>query len=363
MFFLTIMSNMEREMSYIEKIINDMKGKKVVFWGAGRRFRGFLKTFCIDKKIIPVPDYICDSTREIGQKELEGIPVLPFDELKKMDYKDTVIIITAGLQDLQAKAIPNELYYFPMYHCRSFETYFYLKENNQAYEKVLGLLADEKSRNIYKSLFESFINGSFWNQSLYENHPYFGNDIIEKLEDNDCIAFAGAFNGKHIDRALNNNPKVKFCAFEPNKQWFQYLREKYNENPNIKIYNNILWNEKDCLRFDGDSFNSGLDAHVCKASSSGYDDVVESVNLDSIDENNNISFIILDVEGSEYKALQGAAKIIKNNKPRLTVCLYHNIQDFIELPLLINELSGGQYKFYVKQHSCITPIETVLYAV
>lgn len=350
-------------MNYLENVIEEMKTKKVVFWGAGRRMRSFLQEFCIDKKIVPMPDYVCDSTRVIEESEICGVKVLPFEDLKKMDCSEVIIIMTAGLFDLQAQMIQNEFYYFPVYHCRSFEVYFYLKEHKAEYEKVLAMLADDKSRNVYKNLFESLINGSFWAQSLFESDAYFGNDLIGKLKDNEVFAFAGAFNGKHIDRVLKNNDKVNVVAFEPNHDWFNYLIDKFKTKNNVKIVNNILWDKAETLRFDGDMLNSGLDAHVCKAIE-GEDakNFVQSIQMDDVIKD-KVQLIALDVEGSECKALLGAKNIIQKDKPKLAICLYHNIEDFITIPLLINELSGGTYKFYVKQHSCITAIETVLYAI
>ncbi len=349
-------------MEYIEKVINEMSNKTVVFWGAGRRLKNFMKEFCENKKIIPFPDYICDSTRKIDKSEFDGISILPFENLKKMDYENTVIILTAGLFDLQSQIIINELYYFPIYHCRSFEVHYFLKENKTRYETVLNMLGDENSRQTYRKLFDNIEEGSFFSQSLFQNNAYFGNDIIGKLNDNDVFAYAGAFNGKHIDRALKNNSNVKIHAFEPSKQWYNYLIDKYKQNSNVSIYNNILWDKKERLRFDVDGANLGLDAHVINGEDNKYDSLVESINLDSL-KHEKLSLIALDVEGSECKALQGAAQIIKSFKPKLAVCLYHNMKDFIEIPFLIDNLSDGGYKFYVKQHSCVTAIETVLYAV
>jgi FkbM family methyltransferase len=349
-------------MNYIESAIESMGSKTVVCWGAGRRLKLFLNKFCIKNSILPLPNFICDSTRIINEESICGVPVIDFDQVKKMDCSDTIIITTAGLFDLQSQVITNEFYYFPIYHCRSFETYFYLKENKNKLDFVMSMFADNKSRTTYNELFNCFVNGSFWNQSLFEGDAYFGNDLIGDLNDHDSFAFAGAFNGKHIDRALKNNCNININAFEPNKQWYDFLVNKYSDKQNVTIHNNILWDKRDTLKFDGDALNSGLDAHVVSSDDVGCDNLINSVNLDSII-NEKVTLLALDVEGSECKALQGSANIIREYKPNLAICLYHNIEDFLELPILINELSAGKYKFYVKHHSCITAIETVLYAV
>ncbi len=349
---------------YIENLVKEINttDKKVIFWGAGRRLRSFIQSFCIDKKILRKPDFITDSTKKIEEDEILGIKTISFDEFKKYNCDEVIIIMTAGLFDLQSQVIKNELYYYPMYHCRSFEVYYYLKENEKKYEEVLNLLADEKSKEVYKGVFETLINGSFWNQSLFETNAYFGNDLIGNLKNDEVFAFAGAFNGKHIDRVLKNNPKVKVEAFEPNKEWYEYLCNKYKGLDNVKIHNNVLWNKEEKLQFDGDMLNQGLDAHICKTVEANKSDVYMSgVKMDDVVKE-KVQLIALDVEGSEAKAILGASEIIKRDKPNLAICLYHNIEDFIELPLLLNKLCDN-CKFYAKQHSVVSAIETVLYVV
>jgi len=350
-------------MTYIEDAINNMENKTVVFWGAGRRVRGFLQTYCIDKNYLPLPDFICDSTRDVPDTHIYNIPVLEFDQLKEMDSKNTAIIITAGLLDLQAQVIPNELYYFPIYHCRSFETYFYLKDNYQNYLMAVRLLNDEHSKHVYKSIFSNLLNGSLWCQSLFEPSPYFGNDIVRKLDDTEHIILAGAFNGKHIDRAFANNSKITVCAFEPNSEWHKVLAERYKTVPNVRIHNKALWDKIDKLKFNDNMSNYGLDAHVCDVKSENYDFFVESIDLDSTIME-KVTLIALDVEGSEQRAIKGATGIISRDRPKLAICLYHSIDDYIKIPMLVNQMNlTVPYRLYVKQHSCVTAIETVLYAI
>jgi len=351
-----------KDMAYIENVIASMSGKTVVFWGAGRRMLGFLRTYCIERKLLPMPDFICDSTRDVSETYIEGVPVMKFEHLKKRNSSDTVIIITAGLFELQAQVVPSELYYFPVFHCRSFEAYLFLKNNQQDYLRVMQLLQDEHSKQVYNSIFNNLLNGSLWCQSLFEPSPYFGNDLVEKLNDDERVVLAGAFNGKHIDRALVNNRRVHLCAFEPNGMWYKYLLDKYQKMPNIVINNKVLWDKRERLMFNGDQLHGGLDAHVSKSSEDNPELVVEGVDMDSFLEFKP-TLIALDVEGSEENVIKGAANTIAHDRPKLAICLYHKLDDFVRLPLLINDIASKHpYKLYIKQHSCITAIETVLYA-
>ncbi len=84
--------------------------------------------------------------------------------------------------------------------------------------------------------------------------------------------------------------------------------------------------------------------------------------IDNLVEDENVNFIKMDIEGSELKALQGAAKTIKKNKPTLTICVYHKPEDLITIPQYIRSLNNS-YKFYLRMHGAVVPQELVLYAI
>ncbi|WP_291995047.1 FkbM family methyltransferase [Candidatus Accumulibacter sp. ACC003] len=347
------------DLTHLRAAINDIHEKKLVLWGAGRRLKGFIEEFCGESKLLPKPLCVCDSTRDIPEKELFGIPVMSFSEVRNMSPQDTVIIMTAGLLELQAKVVSNELYYFPIYHCRSFEAYSYLQENMADCDRCIDLLADQRSKEVYRKRIENILFGQLWDQSLYSANPYFGNEINEVLDDSGQLVFAGAFNGKHIERAILNNPAIRVTAFEPSTSWSRFLAEKFKNNPRITINNKILWSENRFLAFDDDDSNAGLDAHVC-GDAALTKHKREAVAIDEYVDG-KVSMIALDVEGSEQLALKGASETIARDHPKLCICLYHTLDDYFRIPLLISE--NSDYQLRVKHHSCISVIETVLYTV
>lgn len=73
-----------------------------------------------------------------------------------------------------------------------------------------------------------------------------------------------------------------------------------------------------------------------------------------------ITFIKMDIEGAEYNALLGCKKIIKEQRPKLAICIYHKPEDIIQIPSLILSLNE-EYIFYIRHYSTIWG-ETVLYA-
>ena len=69
----------------------------------------------------------------------------------------------------------------------------------------------------------------------------------------------------------------------------------------------------------------------------------------------------MDIEGAELEALQGGAKLIKKNHPKLAICVYHKPEDIYTIPQLLLEYNPN-YTFYLRHYS-LWRSETVLYAI
>lgn len=84
------------------------------------------------------------------------------------------------------------------------------------------------------------------------------------------------------------------------------------------------------------------------------DDMVKQRNLPRVD------FIKMDIEGAEMNALRGAEETLRRFRPKLAISVYHNLQDFVDVPAYLDGLGVG-YRFYLK-HATIYREETVLFA-
>ena len=88
------------------------------------------------------------------------------------------------------------------------------------------------------------------------------------------------------------------------------------------------------------------------------------VALDSIDhvlDGEKVTFIKMDIEGSEYEALCGAKETIKAWRPRLAISVYHKPGDILVLPSLVSKLNPA-YHMALRHYSTKNANETVLYA-
>ena len=74
---------------------------------------------------------------------------------------------------------------------------------------------------------------------------------------------------------------------------------------------------------------------------------VQETTIDRFVEENdlNVGFIIVDVEGAELDLLEGARNTIISQKPILTISIYHRLKDFTEIiPWIANLNLGYEFK-------------------
>jgi len=143
---------------------------------------------------------------------------------------------------------------------------------------------------------------------------------------------------------------------EPFEQFANICVEKINQYnlPNVVVENVGLWDENTTLNF---SFEDNGASHV--DNTSGNSVIVKSI--DSILDGKEATIIKLDIEGSEYKALEGARNTIEKYNPILMVCVYHKKNDCINLSNLILSMYQD-YKLFIR-HYAFSTCETVMYFV
>ena len=115
-----------------------------------------------------------------------------------------------------------------------------------------------------------------------------------------------------------------------------------------------MWNCKCKLNFNNES-HSKWDACVSSDGSVS----VDADSLDNIIGQNKVTFIKLDVEGSELETLMGAAEIIKRDCPRMAISVYHKKDDLFAVARYLLSLVDN-YNFAIRHYHSDT-IETILY--
>lgn len=231
----------------------------------------------------------------------------------------------------------------------------YVEENIEKIEKVFSLLADEKSKKTFENVIKFKISGKVeYLFEVYESQDEVFENII-KLSDDETMLDLGAYDGDTLKYFLEktDGEYKKIVALEPDQKNFHKLVKAAENLHDVSLINKGVWSENTFLNFEKAA------GRQSKISSSGNRQI-EVISVDSLKE--DFSFIKMDVEGSEKKALLGAEKTIRKNLPKLYVCAYHRNEDIFELPLLINSFDE-RYEFYFRQHKYIPAWESNFYAV
>lgn len=122
----------------------------------------------------------------------------------------------------------------------------------------------------------------------------------------------------------------------------------------------------DAGTYDGGTIvDLNVDGMVCGGGSRVTEngkEKIEGRTIDSILEDNKspVTFIKMDVEGSELKSLEGAANAIIKYRHRLAISVYHKPNDILEIADYILSLNKD-YKLFLR-HYTGNINETVLYA-
>lgn len=333
----------------------------VVLYGAGKGCIDALEMF-LSEDVVPVA--ICDSDKSKHGKLIQGIRVCSLEEIIK-SFKEYYIFISAPVFAKEIKEYlknfveESKILFFGKFREKTAHKQ-YVEENADFIIRLYNQLEDEKSKITLMNMLKGWITCDYeYFSEVYEPNQYFPKDVIE-LTEQEVFLDVGSYTGDTAIEFIENvNEKYKkIVAFEPNDKCFGELEMLQNRFNNITHIKKGAYEFKERLAFNNDSSISRASAHITNNSDNGY-----LIEVDSIDNlvYEDVTFIKIDIEGAELAALKGAIETIKENKPKLAICVYHNYKDIVEIPRFLMGL-GIEYKYYLRHHSFYTG-ETVFYAV
>jgi len=236
----------------------------------------------------------------------------------------------------------------------------FFAQNAEKVNILANMLADEQSKKEYLGIikFRQTCSRKDYPRLKYE-HEYFFNHLL--LGKDEVFIDCGAYIGDTIDEFLKRCQEYKrIIAFEPDPENFKKLKKKHGANSKITLMNAGVYDKEEYILFK----KQGGFSKIINEQNSEQNNFI-SVPIKTIDSMNleNVSFIKMDIEGSELNALKGAEKTIAKNKPKLAICLYHSDEDMVRIVEYIHDLIP-EYKLYVRHYSSYPSVcETVLYAI
>lgn len=164
---------------------------------------------------------------------------------------------------------------------------------------------------------------------------------------------------------LSYHTKNKVYAFEPlYKNYIEMKKNiELNNINNIESINMALGEENKKIYLE--DMDVGKMMKVDTNLERNNDKLeVEMITLDKFVEDNNleIGFIKMDLEGFEQPFLRGALNTIKKQKPALMISIYHNYSDFFDIKPMLESLNVG-YKFKIvkPERDCVL-VDTIMIA-
>lgn len=345
-----------------EKLLEALKTKKLVLFGASECALNTIKecsNFFLEHKIA----YFCDNNK---QKEgtLFRNTIIQLPE-RLVEEKDSVVILITSVHEAEIRQQLKNLYIVEDVYSHHLlrDSDKIIKESSQIDDEktmeVYNLLQDERSRYVYQQILKNRKHKKLtFPLDIIDTDQYFVDDIF-KYSKEEVFVDAGVLDGytsfEFIKKVHAQFKRI--YAFEPDgiscNKLAQILKSQEKE-----IYEKIILIPKglyDCngvLKFHtlGNGFSFINEDGNTQIPVTKLDDCVSE----------QITFIKMDIEGAEKCALLGAKEIIQRDKPKLAICIYHNVADLWEIPLLIKEFVP-EYKFYIRHHTNLF-YETVLYA-
>jgi FkbM family methyltransferase len=350
------------------------RDNRVVLFGAGNLGRQAASAL---RGIGIKPLSFTDNNRDRWGTQIDGLGVLSPHDAAALYGKDSVFLVTIWnafhwfretAQQLSSYGCDKVAPYV-LLHWRFPETFLPCLLNDlphklyQDWDAVLKsaeLWSDLESRQIYEANIRLRALGEMDGlPGRPVENTYFPHDIF-RPSDSDRYLDCGATGGEMAQDLIQKKGErfELFCAIEADKISFPKL-EAYRESlseaikPRLRLYNCAVGASRSVVGF-AHSGETGS-----KISLDGLP--VDCFPIDELFEDTPLTMIKMDIEGAEFDALQGAAKVIKRDRPILAICVYHTQNDIWRIPLLIREMVP-EYRLYLRAYEG-DGFQTVMYSV
>lgn len=342
--------------------------RPLVLWGAGwyarrltllmERFGVEISAYCVDEEYYlgQAQTYLGKRVTTFGRLQAEGLKV---NALIAFQDHQRARELVEGQADAEGAAV--RYYYIDETFEFGRADFGYYLENYRRLEEVYGMLADDLSRDILVEMINCRTAGEFSGLARLRNRTPGGYDFnLLALGGEEVFADCGAYDGDTVREFLDHTGgKVRrIYAFEPDPVNIAKLRALAGPERLVVVEKGV-WDRDAVLHFCS---GKDVSSAVVEAGAEGTVEI-EATSIDSVfgGRPDRLTFLKMDIEGSELRALQGAARTIRRCLPKLAICVYHRQSDIVEIPLFIKSLHGG-YRMHLRHHSdCL--VETVLYAV
>ena len=271
--------------------------------------------------LVEIPENIISLNKLKNMKKDKYFVVVAEEKYRDLDYRK---VLSDKLKEVGAVTIydANRMSgpYLP-------SEYLYFKENVDKFENLCNELCDNISKETLKSYIKTYVVGDRYDGMTFpEENKYWGKDSdsysLFSMKADEVILNLGGCSGDTIFQYLKCGfPFEKIISVEADKKNYDYINRSVG-----------LLEESIKSKIQVDNYFIG-----------------ESLTIDNLYGNENISLIEMDIEGAEMAALSTAKEVIKRNRPVLALCAYHKRDDLLRFTEFIMK-NVDDYVFAVRKY-------------
>ena len=218
------------------------------------------------------------------------------------------------------------------------------QKNRAYYNEIYKKLSDDLSKKSFEVLLNLRLNFDNSHMTMFDASPanqYF-EPFLKLNTENEVFVDLGGFDGENTEYFVTHYPGYKkVYYFEPEPTIMRDAEKRLSLYRDIKFFMVAASDKKEILHFSSDSAAS-------KVSDKGGIEVQADC-LDHLLER-DVTFLKMDVEGSEAAAIEGSRDIIMKCHPKLAICIYHRGGDFVDIPRQVLSIRSD-YDLYVRHYS------------
>jgi FkbM family methyltransferase len=354
---------LEREAAAIEAL-GDLEATGIVLFGAGSL--GLHTLGCL-RKIGIEPLCFIDNNNSLWGEILEGIPVLAPAQGALLHGNRATFVVTiwrgesaermaARMEQLRQLGCRIVVPFLSLYwkYSDALLPHYMHDLPHQVYRQAdrvreaLNLMADDASRREFIAQMRFRLLADFASlPGPVQGDVYFREELF-RLRADETLIDCGAFDGDTLVQFVKKTEHSfkGAIAFEPDPANYARLADTVASLPS-KTRERIAIHQ---AATGATNTRVLMDAGKGVASRVGNGNCeVECVSLDAALPDVPVSFIKMDIEGSELDALAGARELIRKNVPILAICAYHRQSDLWNIPVFIRGLDRD-YSFHLRPH-------------
>lgn len=232
-------------------------------------------------------------------------------------------------------------------------------ENADTLLKMLNNFEDQDSKELlaHALLYRVTLDDRYAVGVKSDEPQYFDHNLIS-LGTDTIFVDAGGYNGDTLRDFMNvsGGQFEYYYFFEPVPALLAQAEAGVTD-PRIEFLPYCLWDRDETVSFTECASNN-MSGYAVQGMG-GVD--TNAVSLDHFLDGKPVTFIKMDIEGAEMRALRGAENSIKAYRPTLAISAYHMPNDLADIYLFCESIGG--YRLYLRTTEYNLDYELTLYAI